>query len=95
MSGAIKKHAGTTPFKQVSKYGAIPLGEARMTSAGKLDFDHIIHVAGINMLGFATQYSVTQSVINAMAIVNQHKISSVSFEGIESEAEVIIVQYPY
>jgi O-acetyl-ADP-ribose deacetylase (regulator of RNase III) len=93
------------------------LGEARMTGAGKLGFDHIIHVTGINMLWFATQYSVTQSVINAMAIVNEHKISSVAFpligsgsgnrgkqwsldlmlkafEGIRSEAEVVIVQYP-
>lgn len=117
VSGAIKKHGGTTPFKQVAKFGALPLGEARITGAGKLNFDSIIHVAGINMFWVATQYSVTQSVINAMTIVNENNISSVAFpligsgsgnrgkqwalklmlkafEGIESDAEVIIVQYP-
>jgi O-acetyl-ADP-ribose deacetylase (regulator of RNase III) len=117
VSGAIKKRGGTAPFKQVAKFGAIPLGEARITGAGKLNLDNIIHVTGINMLWFATQYSVTQSVISAMTVVNENDISSVAFplvgsgsgnrgkqwsldlmlkafEGIESEAEVVIVRYP-
>ncbi|MGI0119942.1 macro domain-containing protein [Zooshikella sp. RANM57] len=38
VSGAIKKRGGTGPFKEVAKFGAIPLGEARITSAGGLPF---------------------------------------------------------
>ena len=34
VSGAIKKAGGTAPFKEVAKQGTIPLGEARLTSAG-------------------------------------------------------------
>jgi len=68
VSGAIKRHGGLTPFKEVGKLGAIPLGEARLTSAGSLGYQGIIHVAGINMFWVATRYSVTQSVINAMAL---------------------------
>ena len=67
------------PFKQLAKLGPIPLGQARQTSSGKLKFDSIIHVTGINLCWFATQYSVTQSVINAMEIVNQQHIKSVAF----------------
>ena len=79
VSGAIKKHAGYTPFKEVARFGSIPLGEARLTSAGKLPFKAIIHVAGINMFWFATEYSVRQSVINAMKIVNERSFNSVAF----------------
>ena len=50
VSGAIKKHGGTTPFKELAKFGPIPLGEARFTSSGKPPYEGIIHVAGINML---------------------------------------------
>jgi O-acetyl-ADP-ribose deacetylase (regulator of RNase III) len=79
VSGAIKKRAGTGPFKEVAKFGAIPLGEARMTSASSLPFKAIIHVAGINMFWMGSQYSVSQSVRNAMDIVNKENFASVAF----------------
>lgn len=79
VSGAIKKHGGIKPFREIAKYGAIPLGEARETSAGKLPFKAIIHVTGINLLWFATEYSVAQSVKNAMNIVNEKQYSSIAF----------------
>jgi O-acetyl-ADP-ribose deacetylase (regulator of RNase III) len=79
VSGAIKKRGGTAPFKEVSQFGAIPLGEARLTSAGNLPFKAIIHVAGINILWFATEYSVRRSVLNAMKIVNDNGFQSIAF----------------
>jgi len=79
VSGAIKKRGGTAPFKEVSQYGPIPLGEARLTSSGTLAFKKIIHVAGINIFWCATQYSVTRSVINAMRLVNEEGYKSVAF----------------
>lgn len=79
VSGAIKKTGGTKPFKEVAKFGSIPLGCARVTSAGKLNFKAIIHVAGINMFWFATEHSVKQSVISAMKIVNSQNFKSVAF----------------
>ncbi len=79
VSGAIKKSAGTTPFKEVAKCGPIPLGEARLTCAGRLNYNGIIHVAGINMFWFANKYSITKSVENAMRLVNQKGFKSVAF----------------
>lgn len=78
VSGAIKKLGGTKPFKEVAKFGPIPLGEARLTSAGKLKFSAIIHVAGINMFWIATEFSVKQSVVNAMKIVDEQGFQSVA-----------------
>lgn len=79
VSGAIKKRGGFQPFIELGRFGPIPLGEARVTSAGKLPYKAIIHVAGINMFWFATEYSVQQSVINAMQIVNAQGYKSVAF----------------
>lgn len=79
VSGAIKKYGGHAPFEELGRLGPIPLGEARETCAGKLAYKAIIHVAGINMLWFATEYSVNQSVISAMGIVNQQGYKSVAF----------------
>ena len=79
VSSAIKKSAGTQPFKDVAKCGPIPLGEARLTSAGNLNYKGIIHVAGINMFWLANQYSISQSVKSAMKIVNQQGFKSVAF----------------
>lgn len=79
VSGAIKKHGGLQPFKEIGRMGPIPLGEARETTSGKLPYKAIIHVSGINMLWFATEFSVKQSVSSAMAIVNMRNYSSVAF----------------
>ena len=79
VSGAIKRKAGLAPFREVGRFGPIPLGEARLTSAGKLDYEVIIHVAGINIFWMATEYSVLNSVTNAMKLVDAKKINSVAF----------------
>lgn len=71
VSGAIKKRGGTEPFKEVRRFGTLKLGQAVVTGAGKLPFKAIIHVAGINAIWRASEYSVRQSVRNAMALANQ------------------------
>ena len=79
VSGAIKKRGGAQPFREVARHGPIPLGQAVLTSAGNLPFRGIIHVAGINMLWQASEYSIRQSVRNAMDIVRKHGFESVAF----------------
>src|SRR5947208_4855594 len=65
VSGAIKKRGGYQPFRELSKAGIIPLGQAVATSAGRLPFRKIIHVAGINLLWRATRVSIQTSVRSA------------------------------
>ncbi|MCW3095899.1 MAG: Appr-p processing domain protein [Chthonomonadaceae bacterium] len=79
VSGAIKKRGGVQPFREVARHGPIPLGQAVLTSAGRLPFRGIIHVAGINMLWQASEYSIRQSVRSAMEIVRQQGFTSVAF----------------
>ncbi len=79
VSGAIKKQGGHAPFIELAVHGSIPLGGAVETSAGALKFKSIIHVAGINLLWFATKRSIQDSVCNAMQIVNEKQYESVAF----------------
>jgi O-acetyl-ADP-ribose deacetylase len=79
VSGAIKRRAGYKPFFELGRVGPIPLGGAVLTSAGKLNYRGIIHVAGINMLWRASKRSIKGSVASAMKIVNEKGFESVAF----------------
>ena len=67
VSGAIKRRAGTAPFRELARHGPIPLGGAVVTGAGRLQFRAIIHVAGINLYWLATEWSIRRCVRSAIA----------------------------
>ena len=50
-----------------------------LTSAGRLPFKGIIHVAGINMLWRASEWSIRQCVRNAMALAHEKGFHSIAF----------------
>lgn len=79
VSGAVKRRGGTAPFKEVGRHGAISLGGAVLTSAGKLPFKGIIHVAGINMLWRASEWSIRESVKNAVWLAHEKGFASIAF----------------
>ena len=79
VSGAIKRRAGYQPFRELSRAGALQLGAAVRTSAGRLPFKAIIHVAGINLLWRASAVSIRNSAKNAVALVEQLQLDSVAF----------------
>ncbi len=79
MSGAIKRRGGYQPFLELGRLGPIPLGNAVVTSAGRLPYKAIIHVAGINMFWCSSKQSIQDSVTSAMSLVNEHGFKSVAF----------------
>jgi O-acetyl-ADP-ribose deacetylase (regulator of RNase III) len=79
VSRAIKRRGGKQPFREVGRKGVIPLGGAVETTAGKLPFKAIIHVAGINLLWRSSEWSVRESVRNAMALAKQRGYRSIAF----------------
>jgi O-acetyl-ADP-ribose deacetylase len=79
VSGAIKRRAGIKPFRELARLGSIPPGGAVPTSAGRLPFKAIIHVAGISLLGRSSEQSIRNCVRNAIALAEQMKLSSLAF----------------
>ncbi len=79
VSGAIKKHGGFQPFIELGRMGPIPLGQCVKTSAGKLSYKCIFHVASINLLWCASRYSIYNSVINSTEMAVKSGIKSIAF----------------
>jgi O-acetyl-ADP-ribose deacetylase (regulator of RNase III) len=79
ISGAIKRRGGIGPFRELRRHGAIPLGGAVLTSAGRLPFKAIIHVAGINLLWRASERSIRDSVRNALTLAHEKGFQSIGF----------------
>ena len=79
VSGAIKKRGGVAPFVELRRYGVLPLGGAVETSAGRLPFKAIIHVAGIGFLWRSSAESVRLAVRNAMRIAISKGYRSIAF----------------
>jgi O-acetyl-ADP-ribose deacetylase (regulator of RNase III) len=99
VSGAIKRHAGYRPFLELPIFKTIPLGGAVITSAGRLPYKAIIHVAGINLLWRATEFSIRESVKNSVRIAEEHHFKSLAMpiigagsSGFESEKACKLIE---
>jgi O-acetyl-ADP-ribose deacetylase (regulator of RNase III) len=79
VSGAIKRRGGYQPFRELGRLGPIPLGGAVQTSAGRLPYKAIIHVAGISMFWRSSRKSIQGAVSSAMSLVSSHHFRSVAF----------------
>src|SRR5581483_8974967 len=79
VSRAIKKRAGYAPFRELAGKGAIPLGGAVETNAGRLQCKAIIHVAGISMLWRSSERSIRNSVQNAIQLAKSKGYHSIAF----------------
>ncbi|MFT5679456.1 MAG: O-acetyl-ADP-ribose deacetylase (regulator of RNase III) [Myxococcota bacterium] len=77
VSGAIKRRAGTMPFRELG-YRPLPLGAARVTGAGRLPHRAIIHVAGINMLWRSSVDGIRDCVTAAMAEAERLSCASIA-----------------
>ena len=79
VSGAIKRRAGLERFRELAAKGPIPLGRAVHTSAGRLPYRAIIHVAGINVFWRASRQSIQDSVRNAVRLAEELGLGSLAF----------------
>jgi O-acetyl-ADP-ribose deacetylase (regulator of RNase III) len=79
VSGAIRRRAGSGPFRELAKMPMIPLGGAVVTGAGQLPHRAIIHVAGINLCWRSSEFAIRQSCLSALKIAGDHEFSSIAF----------------
>jgi O-acetyl-ADP-ribose deacetylase (regulator of RNase III) len=79
VSAAIKRRAGYQPFRELAQMGPIPLGGAVETSAGKLPFKAMIHVAGISLLWRSSEAAIRSCVRNTLKIASEKSYGSIAF----------------
>ncbi|MFH5803654.1 macro domain-containing protein [Alienimonas sp. DA493] len=79
VSGAIRKRAGTAPFRELAKRGVLPLGGAVVTGAGRLPHRAIVHVAGLGLLWTTSEFAVREGVRNALRRATERGFASIAF----------------
>lgn len=84
VSGAIKRKGGVKPFREVGKHGVMKAGDAVLTSAGRLPFKAIIHVAALEWYWRASEKAVANGVRNALELAKQKDFSSIAFPALGS-----------
>jgi O-acetyl-ADP-ribose deacetylase len=99
ISGAIKRRAGYGPFRELARHGPIPLGGAVETTAGRLPFRAIIHVAGISMFWRSSERAIRGCVRSALGIAREKGYRSIAFPrigagtgGVKPEKVLVIMQ---
>ena len=60
LAGVIRRKAGDAIQRECNEIGAIPVGGAAITSAGKLKARHIIHAASMELGGHTTARALAQ-----------------------------------
>nr|WP_281416924.1 macro domain-containing protein [Geoanaerobacter pelophilus] len=78
VSGAIKRRAGFGPFIELRRAGTLALGASVVTSAGRLPFKAIIHVAGIGHNWCSSEKSIRSSVKSALDDARSRGFASVA-----------------
>jgi len=79
VSGAIKRRGGYKPFRELSRLGVLKAGDAVVTSAGRLPFGAIIHVAALSALWTSSEEIVRCCTRNALDAAQNHRFVSIAF----------------
>lgn len=78
VSKAIKEKSGLKPFDEVQKFGFLKLGEAVLTTPGKLKCKGIIHVAGIDIFWNSSEKATRLSAKSIVKIVLENDFKSIA-----------------
>jgi O-acetyl-ADP-ribose deacetylase (regulator of RNase III) len=78
VSGAFLRRAGSAPFRELARQAPLALGQATSTTAGRLPFKAIIHVASINLLWRSSQQSIQHSVHSALRLAEEAGYQSIA-----------------
>lgn len=82
VAGAIRKKGGPEIQKECDAIGPIPLGEAAITTGGKLKASYVIHAASMQLGGRTTEENLRASTRNSLRRAEEKGIESIAFPAI-------------
>jgi len=82
LAGVIRRKAGDSVQRECNEIGAVPLGGAAITSAGKLKARHIIHAASMQLGGLTTGHALRASTAHSLRIASEKGLRSIAFPAI-------------
>jgi len=82
VAGAIRTKGGPSIQAECDKLGPIPIGEAAVTSAGKLRARYVIHAASMRLGGRTSEAALRASTRNSLRRGAERGIKSIAFPAI-------------
>ncbi len=82
LAGVIRRKAGPSVQRECDEIGAIPVGGAAITSAGKLKARHILHAASMQLGGLTTGHALRASTAHSLRIAAEKGLRSIAFPAI-------------
>jgi O-acetyl-ADP-ribose deacetylase (regulator of RNase III) len=82
VAGAIRRVGGPAIQDECDAHGAINVGEAAITGAGKLRARHVIHAASMSLGGRTTKHSLRSSMRNAFALASENEIATIAIPAV-------------
>jgi len=82
LAGVIRRKAGDAVQRECDEIGAIPVGGAAITSAGKLKARHIIHAASMQLGGLTTGHGLRASTAHSLRIAAEKGLRTIAFPAV-------------
>ncbi|HLE26082.1 MAG TPA: macro domain-containing protein [Thermodesulfobacteriota bacterium] len=82
VAGAIRRKGGDSIQRECDKIGSIPLGQAAVTGAGKLNAKYVIHAAGMHIGGNVTEEALTGSTKNSLLRADEKGVKTIAFPAV-------------
>ncbi len=84
VAGAIVLKGGEIIQEESNKIGYVPVGEAALTTAGKLPCKYVIHAVGPRMGEGDEENKLRNAIINTLKLATKKRIESISIPAISS-----------
>jgi O-acetyl-ADP-ribose deacetylase (regulator of RNase III) len=78
VSGSIRRYGGDEPFRDLGRKGALAPGSAVSTTAGRLPYRAIIHVACTGLVGTRSRAMVQDSTRHAVQLAEHLNVRSLA-----------------
>jgi O-acetyl-ADP-ribose deacetylase (regulator of RNase III) len=82
VAGAIRRKGGPEIQQECDRVGPIPLGEAAVTTGGKLKAKFVIHAASMHLGGRTSEENLRASTHNSLLRASERKLQSLAFPAI-------------
>jgi O-acetyl-ADP-ribose deacetylase (regulator of RNase III) len=82
VAGAISSKGGPEIQKECDRIGSIPLGEAAVTTGGKLKAKFVIHAASMRLGARTTEENLRDATRNSFERASERKLESIAFPAI-------------
>jgi O-acetyl-ADP-ribose deacetylase (regulator of RNase III) len=82
VAGAIRRKGGESIQRECNEIGAIPIGGAAITGAGKLKARFVIHAASMPLGGVTTALALRGSTAHSLRIAAERDLATIAFPAV-------------